>query len=141
MSLITTTFVKTKFPQWKDYCGIQETILQSCIDNAEAEISFYLNITASTITPFINLLLLYIVKKQCFDLLHGDKEFEHKPQILKDYEKTIATLQAIKDGALSLTGTSVTERGSIAITSDKKLFDFWFSSKSLDLSQMEEQHE
>ena len=141
MSLITTEFVKTKFPQWEKYCETSEVVLQSEIDDAEAVFLFYVNVNAVSITNFLKLLLLILVKKECFDLLHGDKEFEHRPQILKDYDKALQTLQAIKDGVLSVIGTSISQSNSITMTADTKVFDTWFNSKTIDISQMEDQYE
>ncbi len=140
MSLITIAAVKSKFAVWNKYCNDSETELQSQIDDSEGEFLFYVDVDEDTITVFLTFLLMCIIKKHCFDLLNGDKEFEHKPQIIKDYERALEILMQVKNGEISITGTSTSQSDSITMTTEEKVFDSWFNKNSGEISQMEDQY-
>jgi len=136
-SFITAAYVKDRFPLWKEYCDSSVTTLQAQIDEAENEFSYYIKIEPGSITDFFKQLIFFIVRKRCFDLLNGDKEFEHYPQIIKDYEKAVAILKEIKAGG-NINGTipSTSETGSVSMKSDRKIFDDWFTKRGPDISEM-----
>jgi len=103
MALLTSTWVQENFENWEDFCTIDSgetpaTVLARKTQRAEDEFSAYLSRSASDITPAERLLLLALIKKHCFDLQHGDTEYEHPPQILRDYDSAIKTLAALRDG-------------------------------------------
>lgn len=93
MALIDATFVKGKFPQWEKFCDdpdaglTTDQMLQIAIDQAEAEYQEFVDIDDSTVTDAHRWLILKIVKYNAFQFKHGDQTFEHKPAIVKDYER------------------------------------------------------
>lgn len=143
MSLIDISVVKKKFPKWSSFCDASESQLQNAIDDAEAEFSFYLDIDADKMTNFLRLLLMNIIRKKCFDIDNADKEFETKPGIVKDYEKTLLLLTDVKTGQISLTGSNLSGTGNITMSAGKKVFDNWFNkpSGSISISEMEDQYD
>jgi len=128
MSLITAAYVKENFEPWSSFCTVPtssftaDEILDKKIALAEIEFSQYSDATADDITDELKRHLLNIVRKNCFDIRHGDTRFEHKPQILIDYESSIETLK--------IYGRRVAEvdsSASIRITSKPRKFGTWFN--------------
>lgn len=128
MSLITPEYVQENFEAWQNFCTVEgsaftpEEILENKIALAEAEFSEYLTVTAETITDPQLRHLLNLVKKHLFDIKHGDTEFEHPPQIVKDYEASIAWLQKYRTRIAGIDGDA-----SISLTAKRKRFGQWFN--------------
>jgi hypothetical protein len=128
MALINLDYIKKNFEQWEPYCTIEggdlspSEILQLKLDRAEEEFLEYLDVTQETITPGQLRFLLIIVKKNCFDIKHGDTEFEFKPQIIKDYEEAVKFLdkKRVRQGAID-------KAESIKINAKEREFDEWFN--------------
>jgi hypothetical protein len=102
MALIDITEVQEKFEVWEDYCTINgldktaEEVLQDKIDDGETELLEYLTVDEDTITAIHQRHLMNIIRYNCFRVKHGDTEFENKPQIVVDYERTIEALKQMK---------------------------------------------
>lgn len=100
-------YIKKNFPQYDKYfldedSIYQDEILQTEVNNAKTELGTYVQIP-ETFSDQIRLFLLTIVKYRGFNRLHGDTEFDNKPQIVKDYDNLIKLLTGVKAGD-SLTG-------------------------------------
>ena len=137
MLLINLQTIKQKFPLWNEYFtgDSADTDLTSVVEDSESELSFYISVDTDSITAFIKLCLMNIIRKRSFDRLHGDKEFEKEPQIIRDYKKTISILEGIKDGSISLTGETTSELNSITLQTERKKFNSWFnkSNRSIEI--------
>jgi len=128
MSLITADYVKENFEIWETLATRKPTeltsdeILANKIDLAEAEFSQYSSATVDDITSELHRHLFNLVKKHLFDIAHGDTVFEHRPQILLDYDNSIE--------ALKLYGRRVAEvesSASIIVTSKPRRFNTWLN--------------
>lgn len=124
MAIIDTDYVTTNFAEWEKFCTLKDDVLtkedrlENAIALAEDEFAQYLpDVTDETLTNVLRRHLLNLVRKQCFDLRHGDSGFENKPQILKDYEATIAYLASLSGG----------DDGAISITAKPRRFGEWFN--------------
>lgn len=130
MSLITTTYIKQNFPEWEKFCDVPGSdlspgeFLNNMLISAEGEFGQYITTTETDITDNEKRILLNIVRKNCFDLRHGDTAFEHKPQIVKDYETTIELLDKFR-----LDGFSQAKASDIKMTAKDKKFDVWFTDQ------------
>jgi len=132
MSFVSIEFVKNYFPLWNKFCldensEPQESILRNEMNLADQRLLEFVNVTPETITEPLKLHLLNIIKKRCFDRQHGDTEFEMKPSIIRDYEDTVSTLQAIKEGKLNLSAAEVSSQNSIKLVSKPRRFGEWFN--------------
>lgn len=132
MSLLTVAYVQQYFPLWEKYFlddegNADENVLQDEIDLSEAELAEYLLVDEDTITDSIKRHVLNIIKYRGFNRLHGDIEFENKPQIVRDYEATIMKLTAFKNISESPAGTSVDGGNIVSITSKARRFGEWFN--------------
>ena len=108
MALITPQHIKDRWPDWETYCSAHEDLipdeaLDLAIEDAETEFQELLpDITEDTITDALRRHLLHIVKKNAFDFLHGDTDFRRTPQIVQDYEDTLATIERYRSSELPL---------------------------------------
>lgn len=104
MALITLEDAKDKFEVWEDYCTIEgsaktpDQILQEKIDDAEIELTEYLDVDETTVTDREIRHLVNIIRYNCFRVKHGDTDFDNKPQIVVDYENTIERLKEWQGG-------------------------------------------
>jgi len=126
--MITPEYVQENFEAWQKFCTVEgsaftpEEILENKIALAAAEFSEYLAVTAETITAPQTRHLLNVVKKHLFDIKHGDTEFEHPPQIVNDYQASIAWLQKYRTRLAGIDADA-----SISLTAKKKRFGQWFN--------------
>lgn len=142
MSLINADYVKDKFPLWNKYFldsdgDADEEVLTDEIELAEAFYSNYLIVTEDDLTEAVKLDLLVIVKKRGFDRRHGDVEFEHRPQILKDYDALVERLDAIKNGKEATAGKSISSQNVVTMTAKPRRFETWFNDTEEDASSSE----
>lgn len=119
MSVLSTSFVTTNFPQYGSYfndaeSSYSEEVLQRELDFAEAQVNTYIALpaTEAELTTTVKLFILNVVRYRGFNLLYGDQQFDNKPQIVKDYEDTIAMLKDLKNGS-ALTGVDITPPAAI----------------------------
>ena len=132
MSLITVEYITDNFEQWEVFCTVEgsdfsaEEILDMKLDLAEKELLEYVEVTEATITEPLTRHLLIIVKKNCFDIQHGDTELENKPQILRDYEATIKALEKYRSGELPMSPEPGENTPTVSITAKERYFDDWF---------------
>jgi hypothetical protein len=106
MSILTLSTVKTRFPEWEKYLVItindtdeqKDAKLQLVVDNADAELSEYVDVNADTITPALTNHLMNIIRKHAFDLKNGNRATEVKPQVIRDYEHSLAQLKSYQAG-------------------------------------------
>lgn len=122
MAVIDKDFVKSMFPEWEKFCTIKDDTLtaderlDNCIELAENEFAQYLpDVTDDDLTDVQRRHLLNLVRKQCFDLRHGDSGFDNKPQIVKDYEASIEWLSRMVADT------------KISISAKVRRFDGWFN--------------
>lgn len=135
MALIDADYVTKNFPNWELFCFQEGTVaednLQLAIDRAIEEFSEYLTRTDTDITAMEKRHILVIAKYNCFEFKHGDTDFSTKPIIVKDYERTIETLQKYAEGKMG-------QPASTDITMDGKTRKFgvdkWFTDSINDLS-------
>ncbi len=103
MSLLNITNFKTEFPLWEKFVLddnniTNEELLQLKLNQADAKLNQYIIVPEGTELPnWLRLHLYNIAAKFCFDVRHGDTEFEPKPQIIKEYEITIEALESFLD--------------------------------------------
>lgn len=137
MSILALADVKTRFPTWDDFVRLTsaetapavDARLQQVIDDADDELARYLDVDADTITDPLVLDLLSLIRKRAFDVKHGDTAFEHKPQIVRDYEATIKRLESYQAGYLEkpLPEGETDEQLDVTMTQKKPLiFGEWF---------------
>lgn len=106
MSILTLSTVKTRFPEWEKYLVItindtdeqKDAKLQLVVDNADAELSEYVDVDTDTITPALTNHLMNIIRKHAFDLKNGNRATEVKPQVIRDYEHSLAQLKSYQAG-------------------------------------------
>lgn len=133
--LITIDQVKTRFPRWADFCeptteATADEVLHTCILLAEAELMELVAIDADTITEALRRHLMVIIKKNCFDHLHGEQTFEDaKPQIIRDYERTLELLDRYLQGAIM---SPADDEPHVTMTAKPRRFDQWFLDASTD---------
>ena len=84
------------------------------IDDAEAEFQSY--ITVTTMDNELTLHLLNIIKFNCFNFLHGDTEFDSKPNIVREYEMSIELLEK-----------ALVKTGNVKMAAKDRQFVEWFS--------------
>ena len=136
MALISIDYVKQNFDLWEDYCTLEEgddapdAVLQRKMDRAEEEFLEYLNVDDTTITAQQKRHLLNIIRKNCFEIKNGDRPFEHKPQIIRDYEESLKALEQYRKRIRGV-GAS----GDIQITAKDREFDEWFTDPVTDADQ------
>jgi len=134
MSLLTIDFVKQNFPLWNKYClddegAPDETILQNEMDIAEMKLGEFVEVNSETITDPIRLHLFNITRKRCFDRIQGDTVFEFVPQIVKEYDDTIALLTSYKNEEISPDGKNINaSEKSIKLKAKKRRFKQWFNN-------------
>ena len=133
MNLITPDYIKQNFPAWAHYAAydsVADTVdsaLENQISEAQTELADYITVSEESITPQIRLHLRRMVEKNLFMLKHGDTEFERKPRILADYEKSINSLTMLRDGTRANTPpTPATQQQGLKITTKKRRMDNWF---------------
>lgn len=133
MSLITSTYVKANFEPWELFCTVEGSastameILELKIALAEAEFSQYISVSdPAELTDELQRHLLNLVRKQCFDIKHGDTEYKNPPQILKDYEASIAALKLYGPRVDDDVETNI----SVSFTSKERKFNTWFNERN-----------
>jgi len=139
MSLISIEFVKTYFPLWDKFFldsdgAPSETVLNNIIILAESKFAEYVSVTADTISAPLRLHLLNIVCAYGFNLQLGDREFESRPAILRNYDSTIEQLQKYKDGSEIPLASDNSTVPSVIITSKSRRFTAWFNPDLSDVS-------
>ena len=127
MSLMTNNYVKSHFVQYHDYFidedGVyDESILTDEIANSETILNEYVDVDETTITDQLKLHLLNIIRYRGFTRKHGDREFDNKPQIVRDYEASITVLEELKAGIRTLTARPVSNDDAVTMTSKPRKF-------------------
>lgn len=146
MSLITSTWIKPRFPIWRDFCDIEDfaqtpdEMLDIAIETGEDEFLGYITVEDgdAEFTDVLKLQLLRIVKKHCFDFQHSADLFENRPQILKDYDNAIAMLEKYRAGDLPSAPQVGGNADSVTMTAKDREFDEWFSDHANDLTESED---
>lgn len=99
--LLELAEIKTRFPLWSSYCDNDEDKLTADAQEAVRILLGYIpDVTAANITTALESDYMTIVRKICFDRRHAGREFEHRPQILKDFERAVERLDDIRQGKL-----------------------------------------
>ncbi len=127
MALVTNAWVKDNFVQFNSYYidenGVyQETILTSEIELSENKLNEYVDVDADSLTSSLKLHLLNIIKYRGFVRKHGDTEFDRDPQIVKDYNATIETLENIKSGEGKLEAREIATENTVKVTAKPRRF-------------------
>lgn len=125
MSFLEIETVKIDFPLWNRFCSYDsasdpEAILQRQMDLADNKLRQYINIPSGSALPdWLQLHLFNIVRKFCFDIKHGDTEFQSKPTIVREYEATIEELKRIAPNGTPVDLSVVTNRITSSASTDK----------------------
>jgi len=96
---IDATWVKDRFPDWQTFCtredGLKtpDEMLNLAIQNSETAFLSFVSITDIDMTDELRLHLLNLIKYNCFNYLHGDTEFKHKPEIVMNYNRSLQKLK------------------------------------------------
>ena len=135
MSLLVLATFESDFPLWDKFCLDDEelpseTILQRRLDLADDELQQYITIEdTDTLPDWLKKHLFNIAAYSCFEIRHGDTEFQNKPAIVKNYEATIKYLTELRQGnvpvALSIITNRVTANAStnkITLNAKERLF-------------------
>jgi hypothetical protein len=133
MNLITSQYIKDNFPQWQHYADFDtnadspEDALTNQIGLAEDELAEYVTVSEKSMTDSLRRHLFHIVRYNLFLLQHADTEFERKPQIIKDYERSIQMLTQLRDGQIPPDPPSLDDiAGLTKIKAKRKRFNRWF---------------
>jgi len=135
MSLIPKSHVKDRWPDWETYCKAHDTLtpdeaLDLAITEATTRFTELLpTVTDSTITDGLQKHLLHLVKKEAFNFLHGDSEFDRTPQIIADYEQSMEMLKKYHSGEMSVPDPDDSEDPQFRMNSKKRDFapGNWFT--------------
>ncbi|MBC8377189.1 MAG: hypothetical protein H8E26_14185 [FCB group bacterium] len=128
--------IKQDFPLYVDYfIGEDQEAVDALVTAAinsglNRMTAFVPDLSEENITDHLYEILLAIVKKLAFGRKHDDAEFEHKPQILKDYDDALKLLERYKAGEFDFDATpdeDTDEEKSIRMTAKPKRFGEWFN--------------
>lgn len=139
----TLDWVKTRFPLWTDFCDEDESALSNEIDMAIVEMNDFFTIEESDFdfntNNALNIHLLNIIRKRCFDLKQSGEDFTTKPTIVKDYERTLKTLEAYQTGITKPNPEHDSDTENlISIDAKTRVFDEWFiTSRGKSLTDTE----
>ena len=145
-TLITLSDIKTKIPEWEKYVRLKsedttqqlDDRLTTKAEDAEAHMLELLpDLKADTITPALTRHLIVMIKREVFLIQHGDRQWGEagRPQILRDYQDTLNTLQRYREGDLSYKDTE--EPQDVRMNAPKRRFDNgkWFHPDYLSLKE------
>lgn len=129
MPLIEPDQVKTRFPKWQTFLQREENpddTLSLQIGEAEKELRRYVSI-GETLPEELDPVLMALIRKHVFSVLHGDTEFEDgkRPQILRDYDRAVKELERYRSGELLLEDPESTDDLPM-IQSKARRFGTWF---------------
>lgn len=139
MSILALDDFKTAFPDWENFVrrnasedavSVVDVRLQQILDDADSELLEYAATDAATITAPLKLHLTAIARKRCFDVKHGGRSFESKPQIIRDYEHALDRLRAYQAGILAVPATDPEEEDpqlDVSMSKPTRKFDSWFT--------------
>lgn len=142
-TLLTAEWAKERFPAWSKFCDVEEfegtadDLFDIAMGMAEVEFLEYLDVSVSTITDPMKRHLLNIVKKVCFNFRQDDAQFEQAPQIVVDYERTIAKLTAWRDGEPTEAPAPDANADTVTMASKDRMFETWFTDHVDDLASTE----
>ena len=104
--------------------------LQLMVDSAEAEFAEYVVVDADTITAALENHLINIIRKHAFDIMNGHRPHEFKPQIIRDYERSLERLESYQAGyrKVPVAEDSTDSQLDVSVTNARpKKFDTWFT--------------
>ena len=125
MPLIPLDQVKSRFPGYYNFLDDADGDLPARVEAAEEELARYVHTTAP-LSRRLTSILMALVRKAVFDVQHGDTEFDHRPQILRDYDTAIEDLKLIRLGLLPIDETTEREDAASALESKPRRFGVWF---------------
>ena len=124
--MLDISVVKDLFPLWTEYCDNTDATLQREMDRASEFMQEYIpGLNSDNITDPLKLHYMNIVRKRCFDLKLGDREFEHKPPILRDFEYTLEQLEKYRTDQIAGPTIDTSEK-TITMSAKDRRFDTWF---------------
>ena len=138
MALIEAQYIKDNFEPWEKFCTVSgssftpDEILTKKITLAEDEFLQYVSVTEATMTTILRRHLFNTVRKNVFDIRHGDTKFENRPQVLLDYDATIEWLERYRAG-----DAGIQDENSIRITAKTRRYGSWFNEESSEVSTPE----
>lgn len=130
-TLVPLAEIKTRFPRWRAYVEQEpdpEAALSGAVAEAERELRSCVDV-GDALPDELQPHYMALVRKHVFDVLHGDTEFEpdNRPQVLRDYDRHRADLEALRDGDRQLSGRSGVEAAHVpSFTSKARRFGTWF---------------
>lgn len=130
MALISLEFVKNHFPKWKEYFvdenGVpDQRILEDEIILAEAELMNYIDSEAEEISDSLKIHLINIIRKRGYDRTNLMDSNEFFSNVVLDYNKTIAILNDLKLGKISLEKNL--DDKIISVNNNSKKLNGWFT--------------
>jgi len=134
--MTTLEKIKQDFPLYVNYFeGADEAAVDALVTAAilsalNKMTGFVVDLTEPLLTDHLYEILLPIVKKIAFGRKHDDAEFEHKPQILKDYDEALKLLERYKEGDFEFDATpdeDTDKEESIRMTAKASRFGEWFN--------------
>jgi hypothetical protein len=139
--LLTLQDVKDAFPAWEKYCTLQqydtqaeiEERLRTALGQAEGELRDYVAVSGpDDLTQRFERHLMAIVKYNAFQIRYAHEDYDTKPTIVRNYERTIESLEALRAGTQPepydpTTSGGDDDTGDVRIQSKRRRFDEWFS--------------
>jgi len=135
--MTTLEKIKQDFPLYISYFegddeAAVDALVTAAINSALNKMTAYVvDLTEPLLTDHLYEILLAIVKKIAFGRKHDDAEFEHKPQILKDYDDAMKLLERYKEGEFEFDATpdeDTDDEKDIRMTAkDSKFAGEWFN--------------
>jgi hypothetical protein len=129
--IIQKADIKDRFPLWDEFCTVADSALTAdeqldqVIVDSEAELSRFITVDETTATDVHKLYYMSIIRYRCFILRHGDDEFKHPPQIVKDYSKALTELEKLRQSDAAGNSNS-----GLSVTAKDRLFGpgSWFTN-------------
>jgi len=141
-TLTTAEWCQERFPGWRKFCdiddfeGTPEDLFDIAREMAEVELLEYIDVDVSTITPALKHHLLNITKKVCFNFRHDDAQFDKQPQIVVDYEKSIAMLEQYRNGELPNAPEPGDNADTVTMSAKDRKFERWFTDAVLTTEEL-----
>lgn len=140
MTLFNLAYIKSNFPEWESFVKRNagesaedvDDRLTLIGDNAEALFQEFVPLTdPDLMTAPLKLHLLNIVRKGCFDVKNSANAYEHKPQIIRDYEFSLGQLEKYRAGLLEkpLADGATDGQLDVRMAAGSGTYDEWFNGE------------
>ncbi len=134
MALITTTELKSRFPEWALFCDLPDTgqtpdqLLAQAQQQAEEQLLELLPaVTTENMTNALKRHLTALVRYYAFGFMHGNEDFNTKPWIVKQYEASIEALGRYRAGDFPAPGDDPEAADDFTVSARPIVFGEWFT--------------